>query len=50
MTSRGPKKFCVALHTPTNVLETLHKTIVSPGSKQNDRTMSQTISEDQNAR
>ena len=50
MTSIGPKKFYVGLQTPTNVLESLPKTIVSPASKQNDRTASQNISEDQNAR
>ena len=49
MTSRDPKKLCVALQTPTNVLESLPKTIVSPRSKQNDRTTSQTISKDTNA-
>ena len=49
MTSRGPKTFCVALQTPTNMLKSLHKTIVSLRSKQNDRKTSQTISEDQNA-
>ena len=38
MTSRGPKNLCVALHTSTNVLETLLETIVSFKIKQCDRT------------